>query len=99
MKAERLVQHLADTARKIGYRVRSEEGNFRGGSCVHAAERIIFINRRMNQDERAELLGRVLADENLEGVFLLPEVRAYIERFQGSPLPSAGEADQPPVES
>ncbi len=101
MKAERLVQHLSDTARKIGYRVRSEEGNFHGGSCVFVEERLIIINRRMSMDERAELLGRVLADQNLDGVFLLPEVRAYIERLQSTPrLPESGETPaEPPAET
>jgi hypothetical protein len=96
MKAERLVLHLSDTARKIGYRVRSEEGNFRGGSCVFAEERLIILNRRMSQEERAELLGRVLAGQNLDGVFLLPEVRAFIEKLQAVPGPGEPAIELPP---
>jgi hypothetical protein len=97
MKAERLVQHLSDAARKIGYKVRSEEGNFRGGTCVFAEERLIILNRRMSLEERAELLGRLLADENLEGMFLLPEVRAFIEKHQATGGSAAGpSAESPP---
>jgi len=81
MKAERLVQHLSEAARRLGYKVRTEEGNFAGGSCVFAEERIVFLNRRETHEERAELLGRLLAAENVEQLYLLPEVRAYVERF------------------
>jgi hypothetical protein len=81
MKAERLVQHLSEAARRLGYKVRTEEGNFAGGSCVFAEERIVFLNRRETHEERAELLGRLLVRENVDELYLLPEVRAYVERF------------------
>jgi hypothetical protein len=81
MKPEKLVQTLTDTLRKTGYKVRTEEGNFRGGSCVFAEERLIILNRRMSMEERAELLARVLSGENLEGMFLVPELRTYVEKF------------------
>jgi hypothetical protein len=92
MKPEKLVQLLTEAVKKIGYRVRTEEGNFRGGSCVFAEERLVILNRRMSQEERAEILGRVLAADSLDSIFLLPEVRAYIEKYADSPEP----LDTPP---
>lgn len=65
----------------MGYSVRTEEGNFRGGACVLREERVVFLNRRMTMEERAELLAKVLAGEDIEGLYLLPEVRRYVERF------------------
>ena len=91
MKAEKLVQHLSDAARRLSYKVRTEEGNFEGASCVFAAERIVFLNRRDTHEERAELLGRLLAGENVEELFLLPEVRAYVERFAADAARSASQ--------
>lgn len=82
MKAERLVQHLADAVRKVGYRVRIEEGNFRGGQCIFAEERLVILNRRMSYDERSELLAQVLGQEDLDQIFLLPEVRRYVEQIE-----------------
>lgn len=81
MKAEKLVQHLAEAIRRLGYKVRTEEGNFAGGSCIFADERIVFLNRRETHEERAELLAKFLSGENLDAMYLLPEVRTYIERF------------------
>jgi hypothetical protein len=97
MKPEKLVQHLTDTLRKTGYKVRTEEGNFRGGSCVFAEDRLVILNRRMSQEERAELLGRVLSGENLDGIFMVPEVRAFIEK--SIKLPAAEPTVEPPAES
>ena len=96
MKPEKLVQHLTDAVKKTGYRVRTEEGNFRGGSCVFAEERLVILNRRMTQEERAEVLGRVLATENLDEIFLMPEVRAFIEKYVApqEPAPSAEEVKE-----
>ncbi|MBU0509317.1 hypothetical protein KKH27_10820 [bacterium] len=84
MKRDKLVQHLADAARKLGLTVRTEEGNFQGGQCQVDDERLVILNRRMTMDERAELLAAVLATEPLDDVYLLPEVRGYIEKFASS---------------
>lgn len=95
MKAEKLVQHLADAVRRLGYKVRTEEGNFAGGSCVFAEEKIIFLNRRATHEERAELLARFLSGENLEAMYLLPEVRAYVERFAEDATTGQAESSPP----
>lgn len=80
MKTEKLVQHLSDAVRKLGFKLRVEEGNFRGGQCIFAEERLVILNRRMPQEERAEVLAQALASEDLDQVFLLPEVRAFVEK-------------------
>ncbi|RPH95096.1 hypothetical protein EHM69_05460 [candidate division KSB1 bacterium] len=81
MKPEKMVQHLSEAVRRLGYKVRTEEGNFQGGDCTLSDERIVFVNRRMSQEERAELLARFLANEDFDSLFLLPEVRAFVEKF------------------
>jgi hypothetical protein len=100
MKPEKLVQHLTDTLRKTGYKVRTEEGNFRGGSCVFAEDRLVILNRRMSMEERAELLRSVLSGESLDGIFMVPEVRAFIEKSAKQPAetPAAESSDSPAAE-
>jgi hypothetical protein len=80
MKAEKLVQHLSDAVRKVGFKLRIEEGNFRGGQCIFAEERLVILNRRMPYEERADMLAEALAGEDLDQIFLLPEVRGFVER-------------------
>jgi hypothetical protein len=100
MKPEKLVQLLTEAIRKIGYKVRTEEGNFRGGSCIFAQEHLVILNRRMSQEERAEVLARALANESLDSIFLLPEVRAYIETFMSEPsAPSPAQKETEPSDA
>ena len=91
MKPERLVQHLSEAVRKVGYKVRVEEGNFHGGQCIFAEERLVILNRRMSMDERADLLAQVLAREELDQIFLLPEIRTFVERSEKRRQASAKE--------
>lgn len=81
LKASKLVEHLQEAVAKLGYRVRIEQGRFRGGSCVHDDEKLVIMNRRLGDEERAEILARTLAENDYEQVFLIPEVRAFVEKF------------------
>jgi hypothetical protein len=36
----------------------------------------------MSYDERSELLAQVLGQEDLDQIFLLPEVRRYVEQIE-----------------
>lgn len=81
MKAETIVEHLEEAVRRLGYRLRVEKGDFRGGKARVFDESVVFVNRRMSYEERAETLARVLARESLDDVYLLPEVREFVERF------------------
>jgi hypothetical protein len=81
VKTSKLVELLHDAVEKLGYRVRIEQGRFRGGDCIHKEEKLVFINRRMGDEERAEILARTLAQHDYNQVFLLPEVRDFVEKF------------------
>jgi hypothetical protein len=81
MKPAKLVQLLSEALEKQGYRFRNEKGNFRGGSCVFEAEKLVIINKRYGDEERAEILARALARMDIDSLFLLPEVRDYVEQF------------------
>ena len=81
LKSEKLVQHLSEAVKKFGFKLRTEEGNFRGGQCIFAKERLVILNRRMPLEERAEVLAQALAAEDLDQLYLLPEVRTYVEKI------------------
>ncbi len=85
MKAAKLAQLLSEALEKQGYRIRNEKGNFRGGRCIFEEERLVIMNKRFGDEERAEILARALARENLDALYLLPEVREYVERYSDSP--------------
>ncbi len=81
MKAAKLVQLLSEALEKQGYKFRNEKGNFRGGSCIFEAEKLVIINKRFGDEERAEILARALAKMDIDSLYLLPEVREYVEQY------------------
>ncbi|MCB1060871.1 MAG: hypothetical protein KDB65_11615 [Calditrichaeota bacterium] len=85
MKPAKLVQHLTEALEKQGYRFRNEKGNFRGGSCVFEAEKLVIMNKRFGDEERAEILAKALARMDIDSLYLLPEVREYVEQFADKP--------------
>lgn len=94
MKASKLVEHLQDAVQKLGYRIRIEQGRFRGGNCIHDDEKLVIMNRRLGDEERAEILARTLAENDYEQIFLIPEVRAFVEKF----IAAQSEVAAPPAE-
>lgn len=86
MKPAKLVQLLTEALEKQGYKFRNEKGNFRGGSCIFEAEKLVIMNKRFGDEERAEILARALAKMDTENLYLLPEVRDYVEQFAGKPM-------------
>ena len=57
----------------------TEELAGRGGLCVLRGERQIIIERTLGDRGKARLLAAGLTQFDLEGVFLLPDVRQAIE--------------------
>ncbi len=86
MKPAKLVQLLSEALERQGYKFRNEKGNFRGGSCVFETEKLVIINKRFGDEERAEILARALARMDLDNVYLLPELRDYVEQFSDRPM-------------
>lgn len=85
MKAAKLVQLLSEALEKQGYKFRNEKGNFRGGSCIFEAEKLVIMNKRFGDEERAEILARALARMDIDSLYLLPEVREFVEQFADKP--------------
>jgi hypothetical protein len=79
MKHEELVQELQELAQQLGINVRYEQGNFEGGYCILKAQRLLLVNRRLQPVRKASVLASALREIGLEGVFVKPALRAYIE--------------------
>lgn len=79
MKHEEIVQELQDIAQQIGITVRFEQGNFEGGYCILKAQKLLLVNRRLLPARKASVLATALREIGLEGVFIKPAIRAYID--------------------
>lgn len=93
MKAARIVDELTDAAERIGWEVRFEKGNFRGGRCMIDGETVLILNERHAPDVQVRILAECFRDRSLENLFLPPAVRSALEdaweRMNGPHQPTA----------
>lgn len=79
MKTERIVEELEQVAHRLGFEVRREKGNFRGGRCTVEGEEIIMLNKRHLPEVQMVVLAHSLRDAPLDTVYLKPVVRKALE--------------------
>jgi hypothetical protein len=79
MKHEELIQELTDIAGVLGVAIRYERGDFEGGYCILKDQRILLVNRRLAPPRKAAVLATAMHEIGLEGTYLKPALREYIE--------------------
>lgn len=79
-----MLHHLEELAERLGITVRYESAAGRVGVCVLRGKRVAVVDANLRVAERVAALSSVLADEELNGVYIPPEVRRRLER--SSPL-------------
>jgi hypothetical protein len=79
MKISLLLQELEELAERLGWEIRYEKGDFHSNSCQKDNQRLIIIQKGASEGERATHLARILGQEELDSVFLLPRVRDFLD--------------------
>lgn len=79
MKTEQILEELKKAAAQLGFEVRTEKGNFRGGRCKVGEEEIIMLNRRHLAEAQLVVLADSLRDLPVREIFLKPAVRTALE--------------------
>lgn len=79
MKTERIIAELKEAAAQLGFEVRTEKGNFRGGRCRVEGEEIIMLNKRHLPEAQLVVLAGSLRDLPVDEIFLKPAVRTALE--------------------
>lgn len=90
MKTKRIVEELEDVAQRLGYQVRTEKGNFRGGLCTIEGEAIIMLNRRHLPETQVQVLAEALRDAPLDTIYLKPVIRRALEDAWAQSASEAG---------
>jgi hypothetical protein len=80
LEKERLFQELREVCSSMGYLLRLEKGDFRGGHCLLKQEKILVINKRLSLDARLSSLARALSEMELDSIYVKPAVRQFVER-------------------
>ena len=79
MKKEKLYIEFENLAEKLGLRVIKGKGDFQGGPCIIKNEKVIVINKRKPLEQKLKILASCFNKIDLNGVYVVPALRAYIE--------------------
>lgn len=85
MKTTQIINELKQAAYQLGYEVRVEKGNFRGGRCSIEGETIIMLNKRHLPATQLVVLADALRDLPIDTVYLKPAVRRALEEAWAQP--------------
>lgn len=83
MKTEQIVEELKRAAAQLGFEVRTEKGNFRGGRCKVGEEEIIMLNKRHVSEVQLLVLAASLRNLPVDKIFLKPAVRTALDEAWG----------------
>lgn len=77
-KKDEIIRDLSEIMEKIGFKVRIEKGIFKGGYCLLREEKIILINKNLEQDKKISILLKNIPLSEIENIFIKPGIRELI---------------------
>jgi hypothetical protein len=80
MTKKELLRHLEGVAKQVGVKVIYDDLRGEGGFCRCKDRHYLILNSRLSQNQKIDLLIQGLANLDLNGVSLIPEVRILLER-------------------
>ena len=78
MKPNQLMEHFETLAEKLGLRIVQGKGDFNGGGCIIRQDKGIVLNKMKPIEQRLRILAREFSIMDLEGIFVVPVLREYI---------------------
>jgi len=85
MESRELLRQLVALGERCGYEVRIEPMETPGGACRVGGKSIIFLNEAADVPDALDVMKAALADTDLSNIYVLPEVREFVEG--GADLP------------
>lgn len=79
MKTRNFYKELIKLASILGYTIRRDNGNFRGGACILNSEKIIVLNKNLPIESQANILSNAIYPE-IQSKFIKPGLRERIEK-------------------
>jgi hypothetical protein len=71
---------LEELTEKLGFKVRYEKGNFRGGYCILRESRLLVVNSRNEHEKRITIISKSLVEIGINDVYIKPGLREIIEK-------------------
>ena len=79
MKKEKLYIEFENLAERLGLRLIKGKGDFQGGSCTVKDEKVIVVNKKKPIEQKLKILASCFNKIDLDDVYVIPALRAYIE--------------------
>lgn len=77
---EIIIKDLIEVFQNLGFSVRVEKGNFKGGFCMLREQKIFLMNKNLEQEKKINILIKNLSEIGIEGIFVKPNIREMIEK-------------------
>ena len=78
MKNNELLDEFHFLAEKLNVKIMKGKGDFSGGSCTVNNQKVIVINNGKPIEQRLNILASCFKNYNLDGLFIVPALREYI---------------------
>jgi hypothetical protein len=88
MKKNKLYDEFEALATKLDLKILKGKGSFNGGACIVNNEKVIVLNKLKPIEQRLRVLAHSFVESNLDDVYIVPALRAYIEEFRTLELKS-----------
>ena len=79
MKKVKLYIEFEELGQRLGLKILKGKGDFSGGTCTVNNETVIVINKLKPMEERLRTLATSFLEFNLDEIYMVPALRAYIE--------------------
>lgn len=93
-EAKQTLAELEELANKLGFKIRFEKGNFKGGYCILKESKLLVVNSRNDYDRRISIISKSLKEIGIDDVFVKPGLRDIIEKESKRKFASEGEEDE-----
>ncbi len=95
---KQMLAELEDVADRLGYKVRYEKGNFKGGYCLLRESRLLVVNSRNEVERRIIIVAKSLKEMGIDGIFVKPGVREIVEKESSRKLTGDETAEETEAE-
>ena len=82
MKKKQIFDEFESLGEKLGLQDYKRKGDFNGGSCKINNKTVIVINNLKPLEHRLKVLATSFLEHNLDGIYIVPYLRAFIEQFR-----------------
>jgi hypothetical protein len=79
IKNEKLYSEFEALGERLGIKIINGKGNFSGGYCIVKDETVIVVNKLKPIEHRLKVLATSFLEYNLDDIYMIPALRAYIE--------------------